>query len=99
MDRMRLAEPAAEEAIVRKYGHVERIISGHYHRNIQARFAGTVASVCPSTAHQLLLDLVPNADIRFTFEPPAFHLHYWNGTQLVTHTQMVEDFPTWGSRG
>lgn len=96
MDSMRLANPEEEAKVVRKYGHVERIISGHYHRNIQARFAGTVASVCPSTAHQLLLDLVPGADIRFTFEPSAFHLHYWNGSQLVTHTQVVEDFPTWG---
>jgi 3',5'-cyclic AMP phosphodiesterase CpdA len=98
MDRMALADPDAEAAVISRYGHVERIISGHYHRNIQARFAGTVASVCPSTAHQLLLNLVPEADIRFTFEPSGFHLHLWNGTQLVTHTVVVEDFPTWGSR-
>lgn len=98
MDRMSLADPAAEAAVVSRYGHIERIISGHYHRNIQARFAGTVASVCPSTAHQLLLDLVPDAGIRFTFEPSAFHLHFWNGAQLVTHTCVVEDFPTWSSR-
>jgi 3',5'-cyclic AMP phosphodiesterase CpdA len=99
MDSMRLANPEAEAAVIRKYGHVERVISGHYHRNVQARFAGTIASVCPSTAHQLLLDLVPGADIRFTFEPSSFHLHLWNGTQLVTHTELVEDFPIWSSRG
>jgi 3',5'-cyclic AMP phosphodiesterase CpdA len=99
MDTMRLANPEAEAAVISKYGHVERVISGHYHRNVQARFAGTIASVCPSTAHQLLLDLVPGADIRFTFEPSSFHLHLWNGTQLVTHTEVVEDFPTWSSRG
>lgn len=98
MDAMTLADPAAEAAVVGRYGHVERIISGHYHRNIQARFAGTVASVCPSIAHQLLLDLMPGADIRFTFEPSGFHLHLWNGTQLVTHTATVEDFPAWSSR-
>ena len=55
-----------------RYGHVERVISGHYHRTIHARFAGTIASVCPSSAHQLLLDLVPGADIGFTFEPSGF---------------------------
>jgi hypothetical protein len=98
MDGMTLADRDAEAAVVGRYGHVERVISGHYHRNIQARFAGTIASVCPSVAHQLLLDLVPGADIRFTFEPSAFHLHLWNGVQLVTHTQLVEDFPSWGSR-
>jgi 3',5'-cyclic AMP phosphodiesterase CpdA len=99
MDRMALANPGDEAAIVARYGHVERIISGHFHRTIQARFAGTIASVCPSSAHQLLLDLVPEADIRFTFEPSAFQLHYWNGSELVTHLQLVDDFPSWGSRG
>lgn len=98
MDRMSLANPWEEAAVVSRYGHVERVISGHYHRTIQARFAGTIASVCPSTAHQLLLDLVPETDIRFTFEPSGFQLHYWNGSELVTHLQTVEDFPSWGSR-
>lgn len=99
MDRMSLANAEAEAAVVVRHRHVQCVISGHYHRNIQARFAGTVASVCPSTAHQLTLDLAPGADIGFTFEPSAFQLHLWNGQQVVTHTALVEDFPTWGSRG
>ena len=99
MDRMSLANPDAQAAVVIKHPHVHCIISGRYHRTIQARFAGTVASVCPSTAHQLTLDLTPGADIRFTFEPSAFQLHLWNGQQVVTHTALVDDFPTWGSRG
>ncbi|MEP6609115.1 MAG: phosphodiesterase [Burkholderiaceae bacterium] len=99
MDRMGLADPEAEAAVVVRHSQVQCIISGHFHRTIQARFAGTVASVCPSTAHQLGLDLAPGADIRFTFEPSGFQLHLWNGTQVVTHTAQVEDFPTWSSRG
>jgi Icc protein len=98
MDRMTLADPAAEAAVVARHPHVERIICGHYHRTIHARFAGTIASVCPSTAHQLLLDLVPDADIRFTFEPSGFQLHLWNGSEVVSHTELVEHFPVWGSR-
>lgn len=98
MDRMSLADPAAEAAVVARHPHVERIIGGHHHRVAQARFAGTVASICPSTAHQLLLDLVPSADIRFTFEPSGFQLHLWYGSQLVTHTAIVDDYPTWGAR-
>ena len=58
MDRMTLANPGAEAAVVARHRHVQCIISGHYHRTIQTRFAGTVASVCPSTAHELALDLV-----------------------------------------
>jgi 3',5'-cyclic AMP phosphodiesterase CpdA len=98
MDQMTLANPWEEAAVVARHRHVERIISGHYHRTIHARFAGTMASVCPSSAHQLLLDLVPGADIRFTFEPSGFQLHLWNGNELVTHSQVVEDFPVWGAR-
>jgi 3',5'-cyclic-AMP phosphodiesterase len=98
MDRMSLVDPGAEAAVISKYPQVERVIAGHHHRTAQARFAGTVASICPSTAHQLLLDLVPGADIRFTLEPPGFQLHLWDGSQLVTHTAVVEDFKAWGTR-
>src|SRR5512134_4001149 len=41
MDGMSLEDPEAEAAVVSRYPHVERVISGHYHRNAQARFAGT----------------------------------------------------------
>lgn len=98
MDRMGLANPQAEAEVIARHSHVQCVISGHYHRPIQTRFAGTIASVCPSTAHQLVVDLTPGADIRFTAEPPAFQLHLWNGEGVVTHTALVDDFPTWGSR-
>jgi hypothetical protein len=57
-----------------------------------------MASICPSTAHQLLLDLEPDADIGFTFEPSGFQLHLWDGAQLITHTAVVGDYPVWGTR-
>jgi 3',5'-cyclic-AMP phosphodiesterase len=98
MDRMSLVDPAAEAAVVSKYPYVERVIAGHQHRTSYTRFAGTIASICPSTANQLMLDLVPDADIRFTFEPSGFQLHLWDGRQIVTHTAVVEDYPSWGAR-
>ncbi len=96
MDARGLANPAAEATVIARHPHVERVISGHFHRNMQARFAGTVALACPSTAHQLMLDLVPGADIRFTYEPAGFHLHLWNGAELVTHTAVAGDFSRLG---
>lgn len=99
MDSITLADPEAEAEVVARHRHVQCIISGHIHRTIQVRFAGTVASVCPSTAQQLALNLVPDADVRFTLEPAGFQLHLWNGKQVVTHTALVDDFPTWGSHG
>lgn len=98
MDRMTLANPAQEAAVIARHPHVERVICGHYHRPVVARFAGTVASICPSTAQQLGLDLAPDADIRITYEPPAYQLHLWNGTQLVSHTAVVGDYPSWTAR-
>jgi Icc protein len=86
MDRMTLDEPSALERIVRRFPQVQRIICGHLHRPIQALFAGTLASVCPSTAHQVLLDLKPGGAARFVMEPAAFQLHLWSGEALVTHT-------------
>jgi 3',5'-cyclic AMP phosphodiesterase CpdA len=97
MDAMSLAAPEREQAVVAKYPYVERILCGHYHRTIHARFAGTIASVCPSCAHQLLLQLEPDASLRLTAEPPAFQLHLWNGTEIVSHNELVDDFPVWGT--
>lgn len=98
MDGMGLADAAALAQVVARHPHVERIVCGHVHRTAHARFGGTTASICPSSAHQLKLDLVPGADIRFTYEPAGYQLHWWNGAQLVTHTCVVDEFPDWGSR-
>ncbi|HOX88839.1 MAG TPA: phosphodiesterase [Burkholderiaceae bacterium] len=98
MDSMRLAHPEEQAAVIARHPHVERVIAGHYHRAFHARFAGTVASVCPSTAHQLVADLRPEAGMSFAFEPSAFQLHLWTDGRLVTHTQVIDDFPGWGER-
>ena len=56
--------------------------------------AGTVAGTAPSTAHQIVLDLRPEARLSFAFEPPGYQLHYWReGTGLVTHTAAIGDWP------
>ena len=56
------------------------------------RFGGTIASSCPSTAHQAALDLRPNGIDSFTLEPPGFQLHRWTGRRLFTHTLNVGRF-------
>ncbi len=79
-------------AIVRRNPQVERVLCGHVHRPIQARWAGTLASIGPSTAHQATLDLRPGVDITFTMDPPAVALHQWRNGALVTHISYVGDF-------
>lgn len=98
MDSMAAWRTPARRQRSSRYPYVERSISGHYHRNSQARFAGTVASIFPSTAHQLLLDPAPDADIGFTFEASGFQLHVWDGSHLIARTAVVGDHPVWGAR-
>lgn len=75
--------------VIGRHPQVVRVLCGHQHRSIQATWAGTMVSVCPSTAHQVVLDLVPENEPRFIAEPPGLQLHHWNGEQLVTHTSLI----------
>jgi 3',5'-cyclic-AMP phosphodiesterase len=92
MDRIGLADPSGVEAVVARHPQVERVIAGHLHRSITVRFAGTVASTCPSPAHQVALDLAPDAGDDFILEPPGYQLHWWDGARLVTHTAYIGEF-------
>ena len=92
MDGYALDNAAGLAAIVARHPHVERIICGHLHRAIDRRFAGTIASTAPSTAHQVRLNLVPDARISFNFEPAGYRLHLWQDGGLVTHTAVFGEW-------
>jgi 3',5'-cyclic-AMP phosphodiesterase len=93
MDKIGFANPEELGAIVRRHPQVERILCGHVHRSIQVRFGGTIASTCPGPAHQVALDLDPNAPSRFVLEPPGYQLHLWDERAgLISHTAFIGDF-------
>ncbi len=93
MDRIGLANARALEEVIACHPQVERVVSGHLHRCIVARFGGTVACTVPSPSHQVALDLADDAASRFVMEPPGFQLHLWReGAGLVTHTAAIGDF-------
>ncbi len=88
MDAIGLAAGGPElEALVARHPNVERVICGHLHRAIDVRFGGTIASTSPAPAHQVCLDLAPDAPSQWTLEPPAFRVHAWNPAErrLVSH--------------
>jgi 3',5'-cyclic-AMP phosphodiesterase len=94
MDQAGLSGRAGFAEIIRGHPQVERILCGHLHRSIETRFAGTVAGTAPSTAHQIVLDLRPEARLSFAFEPPGYQLHYWREEAgLITHTAAIGDWP------
>ena len=94
MDKIWLEDAAGLADVVRRHGQVERVLSGHLHRAIQTRFAGTIASTAPSTAHAVALDLSPDAPSAFSLEPAGYQVHWWNGDAgLVSHTAAIGDWP------
>ncbi|GGH48449.1 3',5'-cyclic adenosine monophosphate phosphodiesterase CpdA [Comamonas phosphati] len=105
MDRIGLLQGAQElEALVRRHPNVERVICGHLHRSIQVSFGGTVAMTSPAPAHQVCLDLSPDAFAGWTLEPAAFMLHALpEQGRLISHTVASGDFdgphPFWDAHG
>jgi hypothetical protein len=91
MDNYGLNNAADFGKVIGRHPQVERILCGHLHRAIDRRFAGTVAGTAPSTAHQIRINLVPDASISFNFEPPGYQLHTWQDGSLVTHTAFWEN--------
>jgi 3',5'-cyclic AMP phosphodiesterase CpdA len=94
MDRIGLDGADALARVIAQHPQVERVLSGHLHRPIVARFAGTVASTCPSPAHQIALDLAEEGVEGFTLEPPGYQLHRWDAASgIVSHTVTVGNWP------
>lgn len=88
MDKIGVREGKAELlAILADFPNVQRVISGHIHRSIQRRFAHAIACTAPSVAHQVCLDLAPDAASAWTLEPPGFMLHALaDDGEIVSHT-------------
>jgi 3',5'-cyclic AMP phosphodiesterase CpdA len=89
MDLMALEGAAAFREVIERHPQVRLVVAGHIHRAIQTTIGGSLVSVCPSTAHQLGLDLVPGEAPTLSDEPPGFQMHCWNGSGFVTHTGIL----------
>ena len=87
MDEIGLQQGGRElAAVIAAHPQVERIVCGHLHRSIQARFAGTIAMTAPSTAHAVALDLATDAASEFAMQPPGYLVHVWSPTGgVVSH--------------
>ena len=96
MDAMGFVGAEALARLVSAHPQVHQIVSGHIHRPIVTRFGGTVASVCPSTAQQAVLDLRPEPYLAVVMEPAAATLLWWDaGTEsLVHHLSVIGERPT-----
>lgn len=95
MDANGLVE--GREELARSIGNHRQILgigAGHVHRPIMTAIAGVPAHTCPSTAHQLGLDLLRTDGVSIVAEPPACLMHTRQpGAPLVTHHVYLDDYP------
>ncbi|MBT4889314.1 MAG: phosphodiesterase [Rhodospirillales bacterium] len=91
MDGTRCYEGDALAPILKQSPNIERVMCGHLHRPTFAWFGGTIAGTCPSTAFHVAADLLnPEENLPHAEEDnPAFQLHYWSGSRMVTHQVSV----------
>jgi 3',5'-cyclic AMP phosphodiesterase CpdA len=93
LDAYRHLGAEALEAVVRPFASVQRVLCGHVHRVMWARFGQTVAMSCPSTASQIALRLEATAKPASFLEPPGGLLHLWRpGAGLVSHLSPIGDY-------
>lgn len=74
------------EALIARHPQVQRVVCGHLHRMTLGRVAHAASLSAPSTAHQVLLDLEPDAPLSIALEPAGWLIHAWGpGLALVSH--------------
>lgn len=76
-------------ALVARAPHVRRIVCGHVHRGMTRLWAGVLVTSAPSTAHQVVPDLAPDAPSLLSHEAPGFHLHQWEDGDFTTYAVSV----------
>lgn len=77
LDKHRCAGHQALGALVAAHPNVLGVVTGHLHRPVSTRWAGTLGFTCPSTSRQMALTLDPGNPFGWTAEPPAFALHLY----------------------
>jgi 3',5'-cyclic-AMP phosphodiesterase len=93
LDDYRLMGAERVAGIVVKYPQVERVLCGHVHRAMAARFGGTIALSCPSTASQIALRLSADATPASYLEPPGGLLHSVRpGRPVMSHLFPIGDY-------
>jgi 3',5'-cyclic AMP phosphodiesterase CpdA len=84
LDSVGLANGDDLGAIIDRYDRVLLVSAGHVHRVTHCLWHETIAMTAPSTAHQFVLELAPDASISAVAEPPGFLLHRFDGQSLVS---------------
>jgi len=78
------------QEIVLRHRQVGRVICGHIHRSIQVSWGKTIACTCPSTCHQVALNLTGTGGFDLIMEPRSVNLHILDQNYgFVSHLSYV----------
>ncbi|UUX51882.1 phosphodiesterase [Nisaea acidiphila] len=93
MDEIGCRDGDSIAAVIEQFDNVEIVLSGHFHRSVHRRWAGTTANICSSTAHQVGLNLAHEPGFKVYMEPPQVQLLHWQEeTGLAVHQVPVGTF-------
>ncbi|KZL05447.1 3',5'-cyclic adenosine monophosphate phosphodiesterase CpdA [Pseudovibrio axinellae] len=78
--------------VLQGQSQVRHIACGHVHRAIETFKGGIPINVCPSSAHQVTLDLKTVGEATFIMDPPAVRIFVWDGVHLINHLSFIGDY-------
>ena len=89
LDGMRLVDADALGDVIVRHPNVERVVCGHVHRAITARWSGTIVTAAPSCVRQFAPTFGPEPSFGVTDEAPAFVVHVWVDGALASHVVAI----------
>lgn len=79
--------------ILQQHDQILRVVTGHIHRPITTVFGGRTTMTCPSTSHQIALQVGRSDGIGIVAEPPSGLIHVWRPPHgLVSHNAVIGEF-------
>lgn len=94
MDGIALRNPDALWQRLKPHAHrVRLMVFGHLHRPISGLWHGVPFAACPSTVHQIALELGPQAErhLNFNLEPPCYAILQIDAQNIVVHQQRYSE--------
>ena len=77
--------------VVTKHAQIERIVCGHIHLLVHARWHGSVVTTAPAMGMRLGLDLTMQKAPEYLLDAPGYLLHHWTpGNCLISHAISLE---------
>jgi len=86
IDRSRLVDADGFANTLGRHPRVERVLCGHVHRGMHARWANTFVTTCPSVYYEFLIDFRDDSRFTASSEMPGYQLHHIHDDRLLTYT-------------